>query len=195
MFKEYKLPLNSFIGGWFISKKTCDNLINYFNKNKKFTNPGIFGDQKNGVRQWNVKKEIKDSVDLTIDKLNTKKEIYKYRVDLQKVLNLYQNKYKYVKEIAKFNVEAFNIQKYPKKGGYKKWHTERVNLESSKRVLTFMTYLNNVKDGGTEFKYQKITTPALKGLTLIWPVDFTHIHRSQVCNEEKIITTGWYHYL
>jgi hypothetical protein len=29
-----------------------------------------------------------------------------------------------------------------------------------------MTYLNDVPDGGTEFKYQKIISPAKKGLTL-----------------------------
>ena len=32
-----------------------------------------------------------------------------------------------------------------------------------------MTYLNDVKDGGTEFMYQNIKTQAEKGLTLIWP--------------------------
>jgi hypothetical protein len=32
-----------------------------------------------------------------------------------------------------------------------------------------MTYLNDVDDGGTDFLYQKLTTPAKKGLTLIWP--------------------------
>ena len=56
-----------------------------------------------------------------------------------------------------------------------------------------MTYLNNVPDGGTEFLYQKITTPAKKGLTLIWPSDWTHTHRGQISNEhEKYIATGWY---
>ena len=43
--------------------------------------------------------------------------------------------------------------------------------------------------------YQKLITPAKKGLTLIWPVDFTHIHRGQICNQEKIITTGWFYFL
>ena len=36
-----------------------------------------------------------------------------------------------------------------------------------------MTYLNDVPDGGTHFKYQELTAPAKKGLTLIWPTDFT----------------------
>ena len=71
-----------------------------------------------------------------------------------------------------------------------------VNEHSSgNRILVFMTYLNDVKDGGTEFLYQKLTTPAKKGLTLIWPTDFTHTHRGVISQtKEKYIATGWYAY-
>ncbi len=55
-----------------------------------------------------------------------------------------------------------------------------------------MTYLNDVPDGGTNFKYQNITSPAKKGLTLFWPSDFTHIHKGQISEtSEKYIITGW----
>jgi hypothetical protein len=58
-----------------------------------------------------------------------------------------------------------------------------------------MTYLNDVNDGGTEFLYQKITSPAKKGLTLIWPADWTHTHRGQISKtKEKSIITGWFNY-
>jgi hypothetical protein len=60
------------------------------------------------------------------------------------------------------------------------------------RVLVFMTYLNDVKDGGTHFKYQKVTTPAIKGLTIIWPPDWTHTHKGQISDDKKIIATGWF---
>jgi hypothetical protein len=55
-----------------------------------------------------------------------------------------------------------------------------------------MTYLNNIVNGGTIFKYQKITTPSKKGLTLIWPPDFTHTHKGQIVDKEKMIITGWF---
>ena len=56
-----------------------------------------------------------------------------------------------------------------------------------------MTYLNNVDEGGTEFYYQKMITPAKKGLTLIWPTDWTHTHKGQISKtQEKFIITGWY---
>ena len=191
MFKEYKLPFDSFIGGWFIPKKTCDGLVRYFNKNEEMRKPGRIGIGN----EFLIEKETKDSIDIDIDNYNIDDEIINYRRDLQKVLDLYQKKYTPVKDLASFNLESFNIQKYPKNGGYKIWHNERRSLRGSKRVLTFMTYLNDVDKGGTEFMYQKLTTPAKKGLTLIWPVDFTHIHRSQICNKEKIITTGWFYFI
>lgn len=58
-----------------------------------------------------------------------------------------------------------------------------------------MTYLNDVQNGGTEFLYQKITTKAKKGLTLIWPSDFTHTHRGQICDKTKYIITGWFDFI
>ena len=45
------------------------------------------------------------------------------------------------------------------------------------------------------FKYQKLTTPAKKGLTVIWPTDFTHTHRGIISQHEKYIITGWFHHL
>ena len=56
-----------------------------------------------------------------------------------------------------------------------------------------MTYLNNVKDGGTQFLYQNYTTEAIKGKTVIWPTAWTHTHRGKISTtEEKYIITGWY---
>ena len=58
-----------------------------------------------------------------------------------------------------------------------------------------MTYLNTVDNAGTEFYYQKLKIPCKKGLTLIWPSDFTHTHKG-IINEkkEKYILTGWLNY-
>ena len=45
--KEYKTPLGSFIGGWIIDRKICEDLIKFFEKKKKR--------QKN----WTSKKTLK----------------------------------------------------------------------------------------------------------------------------------------
>jgi hypothetical protein len=188
MFKEYKLPKESFVGGWFIPTKICDGLISYFNEFSKNTTPGVVSGGK-------IKKDVKDSLDLQINSDNLDKEILAYRNKLQKILELYLKRYPEVDRYNHFNVKTFNIQKYNKNGGFKEWHCERGAICDMSRVLVFMTYLNNIENGGTHFKYQKITTPSIKGLTLIWPTDFTHTHKSEIVNKEKIITTGWFELL
>ena len=64
------------------------------------------------------------------------------------------------------------------------------------RHLVFMTYLNTVNDGGeTEWFHQQIKIQPRKGLTVMWPVDWTHVHRGVPSKTEtKYITTGWYTY-
>jgi prolyl 4-hydroxylase len=186
--KEYKLPKESFIGGWFIPTKICDELICYYNKFKSDAKPGYV----NTCKENTIVTKVKDSIDLIINPENFDPEILNYKNTLQKVLNLYLKKYPESNQYDRFKFDRANIQKYPKKGGFKQWHFERGSHLISSRVLVFMTYLNNIKKGGTMFKYQKIITPSQKGLTLIWPTDFTHTHKSQIVNQEKIIITGWY---
>jgi len=184
---EYKLPYESFIGGWFISEKTCDDMIDYFHKVKDII--GMPGRLYNGID-----KKKKDSFDVGINHLNLEGPLKSYRNQLQKCLDNYVKRYEFANHIDNYNINTgYAIQYYKPGGGFKKWHTERANSKMAKRCLVFMTYLNNVDDGGTEFYYQKMITPAKKGLTLIWPTDFTHTHKGQISKtKEKFIVTGWY---
>jgi hypothetical protein len=60
-----------------------------------------------------------------------------------------------------------------------------------------MTYLNDVTDGGeTGFFYQDVKIKPQKGLTLIWPADWTFTHRGQISQtSEKMVVTGWLRYV
>jgi len=59
-----------------------------------------------------------------------------------------------------------------------------------------MTYLNTVEDGGeTEFFHQQRSISPQKGLTVIWPADWTHTHRGVPSpTETKYIITGWFNF-
>ena len=108
--------------------------------------------------------------------------------------------YPYVNEYSEWGIiEKINIQKYEPKQGYFGWHTERARpvAPESSRHMVFMTYLNDVSDGGeTEFYHQKIKVKPEKGLTLIWPADWTHTHRGITSfTEPKYIITGWFNFL
>ena len=186
--KEHKFGVETFIGGYYIDTDLCDKIKLYFDSNIQYASLGTV--TLNTDRN-HVNKKMKDSLDLSL--LSNKKLAQDYGLQLNKVLKKYQNKFKFVKKINTSSIkEDLKIQYYKKSAGYKTWHFERAGLFNTTRSLVFMTYLNDVPKGGTEFYYQKITAPAKKGLTLIWPTDWTHTHRGQITKKyNKYIVTGW----
>ena len=190
--KSHKINnLNNFIAGWYINKTVCDNLISYFeNSNLKIT--GLVGNNQ-------INKSIKDSTDLSLNIFEDNIMIKNYLLELNNVINEYKKLYIY-SDIIQGNcgiTEKFNIQRYYPNQGFYEYHTERSNLNTSFRHLSFMTYLNDIKDAGeTEFFYQKIKVKPEKGLTLIWGTDWTFTHRGIPSKTEtKYIATGWYSYI
>ena len=183
-------PKDKFIGTYKIDNKICDEIIEYFNKNNHLHIKGRIG-KGAGV----IEKNVKDSLDICIDKSRFDHPFLNYRIALKQCFDNYAETYEEVKEYNNIDVaESLVIQYYKPKAGYKKYHFENhmSDMIQSKRVLVYMTYLNDVPDGGTEFLYQNIKTKAQKGLTLIWPAHFTHTHRGIVSDKnEKYIVTGW----
>ena len=190
--KEYKLPKSTFVGAWFIKEKLCDDIISYFEKlPSNLKHDGSMGNSE-------VNKSQKDSIDTNIRGWEMTYPLIEYQKQLMNCLSLYEKKFYEVYMLSRFSIgeEGYNIQKYKIGGGFKVWHCERNNLNQSSRVLVFMTYLNNVEDGGTFFKYQNIKIPAKKGLTLIWPSDWTHTHKGEISKtKEKFIVTGAFGFL
>jgi len=190
--KQIKFNKNSFIGGWIIPNQICDDIKKYFVKNIDKTGMGLTQQSKNN--QQVVDPSIKESLDFSVPSLILEYPFNEYKMYLQQCLQEYIKIYPEVKQYSEFKIkENINIQFYPPKGGFKIFHFENGSSSSINRILVFMTYLNTVKNAGTEFKYQKIKTSCQKGLTLIWPSSFTHTHRGIVnLKKEKYIITGWY---
>jgi hypothetical protein len=184
---------DSFIGGWFLENENlCDRIIETFENNKHLSFEGCFGPES--VINYKVKKD--KELYLNIDE-----NIYKeYSIELQKVCDEYIKKYYYSNNNSAWRIiDVIKIQKYEPHEGYYAWHCERGCKQGlmGSRHLTFLTYLNDVKDEGeTEFFYQNIKVKPKKGLTLIWPTDWTHTHRGLTSRtENKYIVTGWYNYI
>jgi len=184
-----------FIGGWYIDKNVCTNLIKYF-ENSPDKKPGILGID---AKTWGINKKLKLSTDVCINIRNEDKEILNYYKELKKVIESYKKKYKYchIKQSKWGITENWSLQRYKPKEGYFTKHCERVGGASIHRHLAFMTYLNNVNDGGeTEFVYQKLKIKPETGLTLIWGCDWTFTHRGITSpTETKYIATGWLSYI
>jgi len=190
--EEHHFDKTTFIGGWYIPEKVCDDMISFFHKNKDKQIPGHRYDSN--IEKDTVDKSFKDSIDLNIEsEMFGNKEVFNYIQQLSDIINEYEIKYPMAKNNSPYAlIDFFNMQYYPPGGGFKHWHHERF-YSSRDRIFVFMTYLNDVPDGGTEFYHQKITSPAKKGLTLMWPAEWTHTHKGQISKEdEKYIITGWF---
>ena len=85
------------------------------------------------------------------------------------------------------------VQKTEPTQGYHSFHCEDNTYDLYSRSMAWMTYLNDVEEGGeTEFLYQKLKVKPKKGTTLIWPGAYTHMHRGNPPMENKYIATGWF---
>jgi hypothetical protein len=165
----------------------CDEIIDYHkNSNRKV--PGLCGGKK-------YYPEIKKSTDVILDFDSL--VFRKYSEQLQNVVDLYISNFEFCNTYSGWTIiEHASIQHYLPEEGFKAWHTERCSSHSpsNNRHLVFMTYLNDVDDKGeTEWFYQKIKVKPKKGLTVIWPADWTYTHRGIVSpTQEKYIITGWF---
>jgi hypothetical protein len=186
---------NYFICGWYIDKEICNDLISFFDKGQPKIGE-VF--DKNG--NLTVDKSNKDSLEIVLPEPRSSDISLKYIEALQMVLEEYKIKFPFCNNYGAYSIlSPPQIQKYLPNGGFHKWHSERTSggpIFVSSRHLVFMTYLNDVDDGGeTEFYHQKLKVKPEKGLTLIWPADWTYTHRGIPSrSEEKYIITGWYNY-
>ena len=181
--------MNNFIGEYQIDLELVDDILKYFVDNSHLHVQGKVG-------EYVVRKDVKDSIDIGIDKNNFSYPFNHYRDELQYCLNEYIDEYDILKNSDGFNLNNdYQIQHYKKGGGFKEYHFETMGPGQSKRILVFMTYLNDVQDGGTNFKYYNYTVKAEKGKTIIWPASFTHTHVGQISHtKEKTIVTGWFEF-
>jgi hypothetical protein len=112
------------------------------------------------------------------------------------VYPLYTQKYSYLKNLATHNILEVKIQKTKVGEGYHVWHCENAEMKARNRILAFSVYLNDVAEGGeTEFLYQKCRFKPKKNTMLVWPSQFTHVHRGNPpLSNDKYIITGWVEY-
>ncbi len=187
--RRYPLPESSFMCGWVMPENVIDDLMEKFKE-------GIKNDIGHaGGSGGYVDTDKKDSYDIGLSANNFEKPFGEYRECLQVCLEDYLKIYKWCDESRAFDIkEPINLQYYKPGGGFKQWHSENnFGPKVAHRNLVFMTFLNDVPNGGTDFYYQRFTVPAIKGLTVIWPSTWTHTHKGEISEtHEKYIITGWY---
>jgi len=181
----------NFIGSWILKPPSlCDDLIHYFELNKS--------KQIKGESMMGLNIDNKDSTDITIkpnEIILPGNEIFKrYFEKLFEFHSDYISQWPFIKTISEqYQIGSFNLQRYTPGQHFKRIHTERSGIATLHRVFAFMTYLNDVQEGGsTYFSHYDLEIQPRKGLTLIWPAEWTHAHRGNILiSGKKYIITGW----
>ena len=182
----------NFIGSWNIENdKLCNEIIQFFEENKSM--------QRAGLTAHGYDPKIKQTTDMTITPSNLKNQkfslFHSYFNLLKDCFLDYRNQYPFLnhKFFNRTHIGNFNVQKYNSGDHFSLLHSERVSVDSLHRLFAWMTYLNNVDDGGTtNFEYYDIKVKPEIGKTLIWPSEWTHAHTGSILKSgTKYIITGW----
>lgn len=175
---------------WYMPHDLCDDLINYF-EDSPYKRVGLVG----GGRDDHVKKSTDVSLEFNSPLFAD------YADELQKGIDAYQDRYPIIKKESRFDNlnETTNIQKYLPGEGFFELHTERENNPVCiKRIMVYMTYLNDCENAGTEWPYVDVKIPhAEKGLSVLWSADYPYAHKglTENVNDVKYIATGWLSYV
>ena len=180
----------NFIGSWIIEPTLCDEIISYFEKNK---HKQIQGRTAKGL---NLETKNRQDITLSPNELSLpENKIYKkYFEILYECYKDYNHQWPFLSGIVNhLDIGNFNIGKYEAGQHFQKVHCERSGLSTLHRLFAFMTYLNTVEDGGsTYFNHYDLDIKPKKGLTLLWPAEWTHSHKGNILKSgEKYIITGW----
>ena len=186
----------NFIGSWMINPLSiCDELITYFESNKN--------KQKKGVTAGGKNIDIKHSIDITMlpkeIKLPGNEAFEEYFNNLFSCYQDYTTQWPFLTEFAEnLQIGEFNLQRYQSGQHFQTIHTERSSLGTLHRIFAWMTYLNDVdieEGGSTFFSHYDLEIQPKKGLTLIWPAEWTHAHKGNLLKaDSKYIITGWMHF-
>ena len=181
----------NFIGSWEMEASICDHIINYYDQHKDKQIQG-----QTGTGSINLETKNRKDISMSPQELNLQcNEIFnEYFATLFEFYKDYNKQWPFLASmVSTLEIGRFNIGKYIKGQHFQKIHTERSSLGSLHRLLAFMTYLNDVEDGGsTHFSHYNLDIKPKKGLTIIWPAEWTHAHKGNMVNSgSKYIITGW----
>ncbi len=185
----------NFIGIWDIENDNLlKNIIDFFNNNHESHKPGT-------IALGKTDKNKKDLLELTINPKQVKEnkiEIFnEYINNLIECYNDYQDQWDFLKNWQRIYIGPFKIEKHLVSGHHLELNCERQNINSSHKILSWITFLNDINDdeGSIIFNYYDIAIKPKKGTTLIFPSDWTHLHQQEVMkNSEKFTIRGSFHF-
>ena len=186
----------TFIEEYQLDPKLCDDYLEVF---KRASSVGLC---KPGISSKGLNREVKASTDFYLgdaDKIGAPFSLWeRYHEQLWRFVQDYISKYRFMEFGGTFELRHLPLIQWYKPGeGFYKWHIDAAQKACSDRAMVYMTYLNDVPDGGTIMvNNDGFTIHAEKGKTVIFPATFTHKHVGEISKEhEKYICTGWVEWL
>ena len=196
MSEEKTTKIENFIGVYdnFITKKECQNVIDFFNNQEKFNK--TFSRQ---VTEKDVPSLVKSDKQFFANPKNIdiwwdtcKSLIFNFDIAWKHYLKNTGAQEAYPE--IDFHYTILKIQKTLPTEGYHVWHVEHGKGYSAEpRAFVFSIYLNDVEEGGeTEFLHFSKRVKPKTGRIVIWPAGFPYLHRGNPPSSgEKYILTSW----
>ena len=195
------MEINDFVGVYekCVEKKVCEQLIKGFEDHKHL--PGFR--ENNPVQKTSNRKDDATFFDTILIRNMSGGTPYltptitTFNEKLQNCFDEYIQHYALLDSVPPVSSYVIKIHHVKPHEGYHSFHAEVGGTESSNRYLVWLCYLNDVEEGGeTEFLYQGLKIKPETGKMLIWPAQWTHIHRGNpIYKGEKYYATGWFNYI
>tara|TARA_R100000742_G_C4274868_1_gene95054 strand:- start:1363 stop:1971 length:609 start_codon:yes stop_codon:yes gene_type:complete len=135
-----------------------------------------------------INASLSDTLDLGTSTRVSKKLLPQISPCVEKYLKTYS-----LLGARKFMLYDCKIKKIQAGAGFHAWHYENGNTLNARRTFVVQVYLNDDFDGGeTEFLYQGVREKPSTGDVLIFPCQYTHVHRGNPpLGGTKYLATSW----
>ena len=179
---------NHFISSWFMDEEFLDEIIEYFNLSHESHTQGAY---KTGL----IDKTKKDCIELSIKPKDIDEKKLNFFFNYLKKIKIcyedYIEQWGYLQNNSqKIYIGSIKIEKYLLSGHNKEYQCDRNDIHSSHKSLSWITFLNNIEkeEGCMSFKYFNYSVQPKKGLTLMWPSDWTHTNNQDVIKTQDKYT-------
>ncbi|MDC0474057.1 2OG-Fe(II) oxygenase [Hyphomicrobiales bacterium] len=190
-----KNQTKSFIGSWSINNDSlAEDIINFFDKNheRHKLSTSLIG---------KIDKKQKNFIEfkITAKEINDKKIVIfsKFVEILVSCFKDYKKNWDFLNKWEKLYLGEIILEKHLTSGHHLAFHCDKMNINSSHKVFSWIYYLSDIdnNEGSIDFKYLDLSFVPKKGTLLIFPSDWTHIHRENIMKKnEKYLLRGSFHF-
>ena len=173
----------SFIGLWSIKNtEICDKIINLFEENEMSHSDIGFYDHADQSVKYDKKLINGKQMQVRLENLTNEdyEPIKNYFLILEKCFLSYCESWPTIQtDLIGISRNASIVKFLRSEKEFNEYNYHRKSAENSMDLFSFKTYLNSLQNekGNTEFYYQGTSINHFKGLTIIWPTDWTHASR------------------